>query len=176
MKKEINMSSWSGIKRRLEKEFLAPSLRGRIQYYATSYSKSPDHEGRAAIRLDGKEIISGCYWNLWAKAFEFPRDEKYEERIQREFAFIDDTALKLGVFDQRCFYEAFGEFNTQSIEHSLQSENLIVRIFAVLDRRVGKRRLSEMAKAIEGDPGMFPETFREFFAIRAQAEGIIGKT
>jgi hypothetical protein len=36
---------------------------------ATSYSRSHDHEGRAAIRYDGKEIIKGCYWNNWAKAF-----------------------------------------------------------------------------------------------------------
>ena len=54
------MSSWSGIRKKLETEYLAPSLRGHIQYYATSYSRSPDHEGRAAIRYDGKEIIKGC--------------------------------------------------------------------------------------------------------------------
>lgn len=32
------MSSWSGIRKKLETEYLAPSLRGHIQYYATSYS------------------------------------------------------------------------------------------------------------------------------------------
>ena len=51
------MSTWSGIRHKLETEYLAPSLRGHIQYFATSYSKSPDHEGRAAIRYNGKEII-----------------------------------------------------------------------------------------------------------------------
>lgn len=165
------MAAWSGIRRRLEQEYLALSLRGRIQYYATTYSKSPDHEGRAAIRLDGKELISGCYWNNWAKAKQFPRDEKYERRMTREFPFIDDTALRLGVFDQRCFYEAFREFDGQSIEESLSSDNLLVRIFAVLDRRLGKRRLLLLAETIEEQP----ETFREFFAIRAQAEGITPK-
>ena len=54
------MLTWSGIRKKLEKEYLAPCLQGHIQYYATSYSKSPDHEGRAAIRYDGKEIIKGC--------------------------------------------------------------------------------------------------------------------
>ncbi|MGN0700582.1 MAG: hypothetical protein ACI4J8_06245, partial [Oscillospiraceae bacterium] len=89
-------------------------------------------------------------------------------RMTREFPFIDDTALRLGVFDQRCFYEAFREFDGQSIEESLSSDNLLVRIFAVLDRRLGKRRLLLIAETIEAQP----ETFREFFAIRAQAEGI----
>ena len=51
------MSTWSGIRHKLETEYLAPSLRGHIQYFATSYSKSPDHEGRAAIRYNGKEIV-----------------------------------------------------------------------------------------------------------------------
>ena len=75
------MSSWSGIRKKLETEYLAPSLRGHIQYYATSYSRSPDHEGRAAIRYDGKEIIKGCYYNNWIKADLFPKDEKYEKRL-----------------------------------------------------------------------------------------------
>lgn len=163
------MSSWSGIRKKLETEYLAPSLRGHIQYYVTSYSRSPDHEGRAAIRYDGKEIIKGCYYNNWIKADLLPKDEKYEKRMKKEFAFMDDTALQLGIFDQRCFYNAFAEFDQQSIEMSLKSENLIVRIFAVLDRRVGKRRLALMKETIAEEP----DTFREFYAIRLKAEGLI---
>lgn len=163
------MSTWSGIRKKLETEYLAQSLQGHIQYYATSYSKSPDHEGRAAIRYDGDEIIKGCYWNNWIKADLFPKDEKYEKRIKVENAYMDDTALKLGVFDQRCFYNAFAEFDNQNIETSLKSEDLIVRIFAVLDRRVGKRRLALMKETIAGES----DTFQEFYAIRAKAEGLL---
>ena len=103
------------------------------------------------------------------KADLFPKDEKYEKRMKKEFAFMDDTALRLGIFDQRCFYNAFAEFDQQSIEMSLKSENLIVRIFAVLDRRVGKRRLALMKETIAEEP----DTFREFYAIRMKAEGLI---
>lgn len=163
------MSSWSGIRKKLESEYLAKNLRGHISYFATSYSRSPDHEGRAAIRYDGKEIIKGCYYNNWTKAALFPEDEKYERRMKEECAFIDDTAIKLGVFDQRCFYEAFAEFDNQSIEKSLNSENMLVRIFAVFDRRVGKRKLLSMKESIENEP----DTFREFYAIRIRAEGIV---
>ena len=127
------MSTWSGIRKRMESEYLAESLRGHISYFATSYSKSPDHEGRAAIRYDGKEVIKGGYYQNWTKAESFPKDEKYERRMSQEFAYIDDTAIKLGVFDQTCFYKAFKEFDNQSIEKSLYSENMLVRIFAVLD-------------------------------------------
>lgn len=89
--------------------------------------------------------------------------------MKEEFAFMDDTALRLGIFDQRCFYNAFAEFDQQGIEMSLKSENLIVRIFAVLDRRVGKRRLALMKETIAEEP----DTFQEFYAIRVKAEGLI---
>ena len=85
------MSTWNGIRKKLETEYLAQSLRGHIQYYATSYSKSPDHEGRAAIRYDGNEIIKGCYWNNWMKADLFPKDEKYEKRQKVDKACMDET-------------------------------------------------------------------------------------
>ena len=163
------MATWSGIRKKLETEYLAQSLQGHIQYYAISYSRSPDHVGRAAIRYDGKEIIKGCYWNNWMKADLFPKDEKYEKRMKLENAYMDDTGLKLGVFDQNSFYNAFAEFDNQDIETSLKSENLIVRIFAVLDRRVGKRRLVLMKETIAGEPA----TFQEFYAIRAKAEGLL---
>ena len=163
------MSTWSGIRKKLEGEYLADSLRGHISYFATSYNRSHDHEGRAAIRYKGKEIIKGCYYYNWTKAVSFQKDEKYERRMSEEFAFMDDTAIKLGVFDQICFYEAFKEFDNQSIEKSLCSENMFVRIFAVLDRRVGKRKLISMKESIENEP----DTFKEFFAIRMNAEGIV---
>lgn len=160
------MATWSGIRKKLEKEYLADCLKGHIQYFATSYSKCPDHEGRAAIMLDGKEIISGSYFNNWVKASEFPQDEKYEKRMRFENAFMDDTALQLGVFDQRCFYRAFEIFDNQSIEESLESDNLIVRIMAILDRRIGKRRLKTIGETIEEQDLVF----REFYAIRVEAE------
>ena len=81
---------------------------------------------------------------------------------------MDDTALKFGQFDQRQFYHAFYEFDGQSIEQSLESENLLVRILAVLDRRVGKRRLNAMRENI----GAQSETFRRFYDIRCRAEGL----
>lgn len=162
------MATWSGIRNKLETEYLALSLRGHIQYFATTYSKSPDHEGRAAIRYNGKEIIKGNYWNQYVKAHLFPKDDTYEQRMHESFPFVDNTALELGVFDQRCFYQAFEEFDNQSIDKSLVSDNLIVRILAVLDRRIGKRRLISMRDFMEEEPPVF----QEFYAIRIHHEDL----
>lgn len=162
------MRRWSKIRNKLENEYLAYSLRGHIQYFATSYSRCPDHEGRAAILLDGKEIISGSYWEQWSKANLLPKDETLETRLKNEFPFMDNTAVKYGQFDQRCFYNAFNEFDNQSIEHSLISENMLVRIFAILDKRIGKRRLEKMSAGISDEA----DIFQLFYHIRTKFEKI----
>lgn len=162
------MKRWSSIRHKLEEDYLAEALRGRIQYFATSYSYSPDHEGRAAIRLDGKEILSGNYWNQWYKTHLYPHDEKYEDRMKYDMPFMDDVAMDLGLFDHWRFYQAFEEFDNQSIEESLAAENLLIKIFALLDRRVGKRRLEKMKAEMENEPSVI----QMFYTIRAEAEGI----
>lgn len=43
-----------------------------------------------------------------------------------------------------------------------------MRIFAVLDRRVGKRKLLTLKENIENES----DSFKEFFAIRIRDEGI----
>ena len=82
---------------------------------------------------------------------------------------MDNTALKYGQFDQRCFYSAFQEFDNQSIEDSLKSSNLLIRIFAILDRRVGKKTLNKIKETIDSEP----DIFIIFFTIRMEAEGLI---
>ena len=78
-------------------------------------------------------------------------------------------ALEQGTFDQKVFYEAFGIFDNQSIEKSLVSENPLVRIFALLDRRLGKRRLLALEDSMEQEL----DWVRAFYVIRLQAEGLM---
>ncbi len=160
------MHTWTKMRSKLENDYLADSLKGKISYFATTYRKSHDQEGRAAILWDGKQIVSGSYYEQWSKASLLPKDETLEKRLSYEFPFMDDTALKFGQFDQRCFYAAFNEFDNQSIEKSLASDNLLVRIFAIIDRRVGKRTLEKLKADISADG----EIFRLFYEIRTEAE------
>ncbi len=164
------VSTWSGIRNKLENDYLCPALRGHIQYFATSYSKSADHEGRAAIRairVDGVEVLRSNYYtyfeNVWTK-FHHLRSttlkdhDSAKEAINQAHAY----ALEQGTFDQKVFYEAFGIFDNQSIEKSLVSENPLVRIFALLDRRLGKRRLLALEDSMEQEL----DWVRAFYVIR----------
>ena len=147
------METWGSIRKKLEQELLADRLKGRVQYFVTRYRESHDEEGRASIRLDGKEILQGNFY----------RYDRYDYPVP------SDRTVDLGAFDQRAFYDAYWEFNKQSIEESLNSKNLIVRIFAILDRRVGKRRLLQMRETIQNEP----RNFQIFYAIRMEAEGLL---
>ena len=73
-----------------------------------------------------------------------------------------------GLFDQRDFYMAFQKFDNQSIEASLSSENPIVRIFALLDCRLGKRRLAALEETMENEL----DWVRPFYRLRMEAEGL----
>ena len=160
------MATWSGIRKKLEEEYLAQSLRGRVQYFCTTYRKSHDHEGRAAILVDGREVLQGNYYNSYLKSYLLPKEEKYSPR--KLFLDVDAVTVGLGMFEQHTFYNAFREFDNQSIEDSLQSGNFLIRIFAVLDRRVGKRRLAAMVEQMMQENSIL----RDFFCLRLEAEGM----
>ncbi|WP_394266938.1 hypothetical protein [Anaerotignum sp.] len=170
------MSTWSGMRNKLENDYLCPALRDHIQYFITSYSKSADHVGRAAIRLDGVEVLQSNYFtyfeNVWTKFHRLRSTtlkdcDSAKEAIDQAHAY----ALERGAFDQKVFYEAFDIFDNQSIEKSLVSDNPIVRIFAILDRRLGKRRLLALEESMEQEL----DWVRAFYVIRMQAEGLMDK-
>ena len=164
------MPTWSGIRKKLETDYLCPALRGRVRYFATTYSKCPDHEGRAAILVDGVEVLKSSYYEFAPAYWKLQSElRKLEETDWREAAFkAGQTILEDGLFDQRDFYAAFQEFDNQSVAASLSSENPIVRIFALLDRRLGKRRLTALEETMENEL----DWVRPFYLLRMEAEGL----
>lgn len=167
------MPTWSGTRKKLEEDCLCPALRGRVRYFATTYSKCPDHEGRASILVDGVEVLKSSYYEYAPAFWKLQSDlRNLEGKEWREAALkAGQIVLDDGRFDQRYFYAAFQEFDNQSIEASLTSENPIVRIFALLDRRLGKRRLI----ALEDTMGEELDWVRPFYLLRMEAEGLISE-
>ena len=50
------MKSWSGIRKTLEQDRLAPSLQGRVRYLATRYRGAHDDMGRIALLIDDQDV------------------------------------------------------------------------------------------------------------------------
>ena len=160
------MHAWSKIRQKLEQEYLAESLRGRLTYFVTNYHIMPDgDEGRAAIRLDGAEILKSNFFERMGRQWH----HYYAAKSQRDAAAWRQSALDAlhdGTFYQMDFYRAFYEFDSQSIAESLRSENALVRMFVLLDRRTGKRTLEKLRSTA----GNLPQWLQMIYYIRLEAE------
>lgn len=161
--------SWDAMKKRLEEELLAEKLRGRIKYGCPCNGERP--EDMLAVRFDGRELLLGEYFRCDRlaviditreihKAGGLTRREVFERAIV--------SALEKGVLDtQVVIFTAYKVINSP-IEASLYGENPLARMYAVLDRRTGKRRLKRLAGRINEEP----EWLQQFYLIRLQTEGI----
>ncbi len=157
--------SFSAMRKKLESKNLCAALQGRIQYFATRYRETHENDGGVAIRVDGIEVFRSDFFK-WARATY--RDSQ-QNNPNKSWQQINMESFARGCFDQYCFYEAFYEYDNQAIKISLESENAIVRLFAILDKRVGKRTLEKLVES----EGLQPEWLRYFYRLRMQSDGIV---
>lgn len=160
--------SWSGFRARYERDFLARSLQGRLRFFCTHTHRFENEIECVIVKFDGKQILRTThneYWEKWQGKRKM-YCEKYG--IDTYFGFLEGDVINSGSFLLCHLYKAAHDYLNQSIERSLTDENALVRMFAVLDRRVGKRRLKQLADRINEEP----EWLRQFYLIRLQTEGI----
>jgi len=163
--------SWSSMRKVLEQENICDSLKGRIQYFATRYRKSHDEEGRVAIRFDGEEIFKSCFYDWQRKrdiveaSIILPKELSYKEKCD----IIHTKTLNNGGFEQWCFYDAFYYYQNHNIKECLNYKDPIVKLLAILDKRVGKRTLHEILKNFHKEP----KWLQVFYKLRLEADGIV---
>lgn len=71
------------------------------------------------------------------------------------------------IFNVNSVYDALVQYPNFSIEEALSSENVIIQAFAVIDKRLGKRRLKHCV--------FNPDTHSmilNFYQIRCEIEGV----
>lgn len=157
----MHHKSWSNLRKILEEDRLCPALRGRVQYFMTRYHDAHDDEGRLCIRVDGKEYLNSHMLNIRAMS---PDGMWYWREKQEQ--------IEKGLFDNLEMLNAIEIYMDElTIDEALSSENPLIRLFAVLDRRVGKRRLPQLAAAMKDEP----EWLRFFYRLRLEAEGFTEK-
>ena len=161
------MHTWSKIRQKLEQEYLAESLKGRLTYFVTTYHAMHDgDEGRVAVRLDGQEILKSNFFERFAAMWQQYETLKQDPEIPDPWRQAAVNAIQNGEFYQVDFYCAFSEFDSQSIAESLSSENALVRMFALLDRRTGKRTLERLRAPMRKEP----QWLQMIYYIRLEAE------
>ena len=81
---------------------------------------------------------------------------------------VVNISINNGDFDIYNITDAIREYKGLPIAKSIASENPIVRMFAVMDRRVGKRTLKKLAKEID----LQPPWLQFFYKLRLDSENI----
>ena len=161
----ICYKSWNGLNKQLS-NLLCEKLKSRISYFLTRYHKVHNSYGRAAIRLDNKELV--CF--SWIEIY---RQESDINKIWKETGIWDYENPKLknkwdtdGTYHDMDFLSAATSFLKMPIEEALENENNIIRIFAILDRRIGKRTLKKIEE--KGEYRKLPDWVRQFYDLRME--------
>ena len=175
--------SWSALKKLLD-SFLCPSLAGKISYFYTTYHKNRNTNlyGRAAIRYEKTELVSFS-WDVdydkqfpdWSAAADRLTDEDIQAAGSPQNAadqvygdLMKSKWLPEATLCNHDFFYAAAVYVNMEIAAALASDNFLFRVFAFMDRRVGKRTLLK----IKEDTLSLPDWVKQFYLLRCNAEGI----
>lgn len=164
---------WSKVKKNLE-SFLCDSLKNRVDFFVVNYRKADDGMGRAYITVDKKEVLNMCTFIAERRTYDIcdDLDDNYDvydgdtnRRISQE---AHELTKKEGIFGQYDFFEAIEFYFSATIGQSLNSDNMLIKIFALMDKRTGKRTLERLKETIKNDA----EIVIYIYKLRCEAEGI----
>ncbi|MBD8028255.1 hypothetical protein H9636_16535 [Ureibacillus sp. Re31] len=165
---------WSKAKKHL-KSFVCDALRSRVDFQVINYRRAHDQLGRAVITVDKIEKLSMCTitaeraeyykeWDIRRDLDDFDFDD-----VGKNISIQDEAHQQLkkeGIYGQYDFFFALEEYFNSSIENSLKSTDILIKILCLLDRRVGKRTLLKMKDSILTEH----ELVQEFYKLRCEAE------
>lgn len=167
------LSSWSGMRKYLEQEMLAECLHKRVRYSCTTY-----------IGMDGCHIFEIFIDNKLIKQFSWETVNTYfiengykknanpigiGEYWDEFWSLLDNVPLQSRTeYTDDEFCEALENYRNQSIQDSIKSDNPLERMFAVLDRRIGKRTLNNLKVSLEKEVGWL----QLFYRLRLDSEKV----
>ena len=155
----------------LEEEMLADSLKNRIRYSCTKFP-GMDGGGLFRIFVDKKPVKDFSRETVEVDAYYAYDGEKpvdLRNRYKYRFYEMDNVPMnERREFEDAEFASALYYYRHSDIFDSLYDEDPIVRMFAVLDRRVGKRTLV----SIKDEVSEQPEWLAFFYKLRLEAENI----
>ncbi|MBQ8001702.1 MAG: hypothetical protein IJ298_11020 [Ruminococcus sp.] len=161
------LGSWSGMRKYLEQEMLAESLKGRVRYNCTSY-KNTDNCKIFEIFIDGN--ISKQFSFETVNTYFIDMGYKEDSALTGLSGYWDGfftllqqyPATERTEYTDEEFCETLETYRNQDIQESIQSDNPLVRMFAILDRRLGKRTLQKLKDKVN----LQPEWLKQFYNLR----------
>ena len=162
---------WSKLKKEIELR-LADKLQGRLAFFTTTYANSS--VGRSWVTFDKTQIANfetilsyknyGAYYNI-ATDTDCSKHDIIDNTKR-----TPELPMERGEFSQFDFMTACWDYLQLNIDEALESENPIIKSIAMVDKRLGKRRLAEINIS-----GLHPLT-KLFLNIRLNVESISTKS
>ena len=153
--------SWKGMKKYLEQEMLCPELKGWISYHYEVYPKFGYTSACFTLLLDGHVV------KTFGLMYAYARLMNQGKLITGQYLW-SIPQLERDEYEDYEFAQALKAYRNQPIQESLKSNDPIVRMFAILDRRVGKRTLERLKDSINDQP----EWLRCLYCVRVAALSI----
>ena len=177
--------SWSQLRKQMN-ELLCPELKDKISYFYTSYHRVHNAYGRASISYNNKELVVFSWDKNYSQVQDIKeqytkmdyapsiiRGDSYEDCLNA-FHLARDNAAKENwmpecILCEGDFIQSVSLYLNTDIASSLHSDNYLLRVFAYMDRRVGKRTLLKIKDEIQE----LPEWVKQFYIIRCESENLI---
>ncbi len=163
--------SWSGMRKYLEEDMLAPCLRGRVRYDCTAYPQANYSSRMFMLHVDG-EIVrrfcieEACRWFVETGRIPWEKDQLITERWRAFWQMLPQTPPSArDAYTDDEFCDALAAYRQQDVQTSLHSDDPIVTMLALLDRRLGQR--TWRALRMEDRPAWLQRMYR----LRGDAEG-----
>lgn len=155
---------WSKLRALIESRF-CPELKGRITINSTRHGNCSC--GHAWLTMDRKVIANFCTRAFWNTGPRFdPERGRFVSRkpTEKQNARYKDQFVEYGELSrQDAYVSCFDFIHSPSIEEALKSEDPLIQTLAVLDERLGDRRIKQI------DPSLLHPLAKKLLQEREQA-------
>ena len=149
---------WSKTKQVLESR-LPEDLKGRVKYVYNVHRNGGTEVQTMSITVDD-EVWFHTDPRFWDELYHnTPDDVRYKDGTYLDI--IKNTGYVGNSCGQAMGY-VHQFLNVLSIDEAIASENYFIRMLALLDSRLGKRRIRKLAEHVEEEP----EWFRKWIMLR----------
>ena len=144
---------WSKLKSRV-KERICPQLRDIIDFHVTSYRRAHDDIEKVWVTINGETIYSVKYY-----AYMRAMGEAFSCGLSGDA--LRSMLREVEIFRPADFGNAMRSYLDMSIQDALGSSNPLIKAFAIIDRRAGKRTLAKLEVSDSEHP-----LVRTFYSLR----------
>lgn len=127
---------WSKLKTRIN-DLICPDLKSRIDFHLTSYRASHDGADKVWITIDRKRVFSCKHY-----PYEWAVNKAYYDGL--DGAQLKEVLREKEIHGPKDFGNAMRAYLDMPIEKAIESEDPLIRAFAIVDRRLGKRTLEKL--------------------------------